>query len=122
MSPASAMNLLHKLVVIEGFVLLAGFFGIVVYKIAIGEIPLAGLLDAKNPDGRPSFSPARLQLLIFTVGVAAYYLHAVVANPHRDSLPDLPQSVVAALGGSHAAYLGGKAVSVFIQPLLKRLK
>jgi hypothetical protein len=114
------MELLHKVAVIEGGVLLAGFFGIIVYKMAIGEIPLAGLLDAKQPDGRPSFSPARLQLLIFTVVVAAYYLHLVIANPHRDSLPDLPPSVVGALGGSHVAYLGGKALSAFIQPLLKK--
>jgi hypothetical protein len=114
------MDLLHRLAVIEGSVLLAGFFGVVLYRIVIGEISLAGLLDAKQPDGRPTFSPARLQLLIFTVVIAGYYLHLVVADPHRDSLPDLPQSVVAALGGSHAVYLGGKALSAFIQPLLKK--
>jgi hypothetical protein len=115
-----AMNLLTRLAVIEGGVLLAGFFGIVLYKIVVGDISLAGLLDAKLPDGRRSFSPGRLQLLIFTVVVAGYYLHAVVANPHRDSLPDLPPSVVAALGGSQAVYLGGKALSAFLQPLLKK--
>jgi glycerol uptake facilitator-like aquaporin len=113
------MDLLTRLAVIEGIILFAGFFGLVLYKIVVGEIPLAGLLDAKQPDGRRAFSPARLQLLIFTVVVAGYYLHLVIANPHRDSLPDLPPSVVGALGGSHAAYLGGKVLSL-VQPWLKK--
>lgn len=114
------MDLLYRLAVIEGTVLLAAFFGLVLYKIVTGEIPLAGLLDTKEPDGQAAFSPARLQMLIFTVVIAGYYLHLVIANPHRDSLPDLPQSVVGVFGGSHAVYLGGKAFSSFIQPLLKK--
>jgi hypothetical protein len=114
------MNLLTKLVAVEAGVLVGGFYAVVLYKLVIGEISLAGLLDSKEPDGRSVFSPARLQLLIFTVVVAAKYLHDVVVDPRRDSLPSLPMSVVVALGGSQAVYLGGKAVSAYIQPLLKK--
>ena len=100
--------------------LVGGFFGVVLWKIATGEISLAYLLSARGDDGRWSYSPGRLQLLIFTVGVAVEYLRGVMANPHVDSLPDLSPSVLAALGGSQAVYLGSKAFSTFLQPLLKK--
>jgi hypothetical protein len=129
------MDLLTRLVLIDAGFLLCGFFGIVAWKIASGEISLAGLLHSKeaglqqqarvqavqavqaveNP--RNTFSPARLQLLIFTVVVAATYLHEIIVNPRQDSLPDIPQNVVAALGGSQLMYLAGKALAAYIQPL-----
>jgi hypothetical protein len=135
----AVMNLLARLAAIEGCLVLLAFFGLVLFKIVIGEISLAGLLRTKTqprppPGGGESephepefrdpktFSPARLQLLIFTVVVAAQYLQAVIANPQRDALPGLPAGLVAALGGSQAVYLGGKALSTFIQPLLERDK
>lgn len=112
------MTFLTRLAMIEGYVLLGGFFAIVLYRIATGEISLAGLLSTKEPGvEQRTFSPARLQLLIFTVIVAAHYLHAIVVNPRQDSLPDLPQGVVAALGGSQAFYLAGKALAAYVQPL-----
>src|SRR5580704_17557869 len=103
------MDLLTRLTPIVGGALLLGFFGVCLYKMAIGEISLAGLLYTKEPSvladgavgGAPgekandaTFSPARLQLLIFTVVVAANYLHGVIVNPHQDELPGLPQGVV----------------------------
>ena len=139
------MELLARMVVIEGGVLLCGFFAVVLYKIVTGTISLEGLLDTKEPGKVPrkapaggpaaegvegvapgppvrrqTLSPARLQLLIFTVVVAAQYLHAIIVNTQRDSLPGLPQGVVAALGGSQALYLGGKALSAYIQPLHRK--
>jgi hypothetical protein len=39
--------------------------------------------------------------------VAGYYLLQVIHNPKE--LPEMPALMVAALGGSHALYLGGKA-------------
>jgi len=113
------MDLLFRLAVIECGVLLLSFFGMVLWKIAVGEISLAGLLTTKEPGGGSTFSPARLQLLIFTVVVAGNYLHAALATPRPHALPPLPNSVIAVLGGSHAVYLGGKALSTFIQPLLR---
>lgn len=116
------ITFLAKLATIAGSILVCGFFGVVLLKITTGEISLAYLLSVKDASGCWSYSPARLQLLIFTVGVAANYLRSVMVSPHGDSLPDLPMSVVAALGGSHVAYLGSKAFSAFIQPLLKNLE
>ncbi|HEX4960542.1 MAG TPA: hypothetical protein VF173_06865 [Thermoanaerobaculia bacterium] len=116
------MDFLLKLTLLSGTALLLGFAAVVVWQIVVGRIRLDGLLETKDAAGRRSFSPARLQLLIFTVVVAARYLHAVVVNPHLDSLPSLPAGVIAALGGSHAVYLGGKAFTSFIQPLFKNLE
>jgi len=113
------MELLTKLATIEAGILVGGCFAIVAYKLVIGEISLAGLLYSKEPGGRAAFSPARLQLLIFTAAVAARYLGEVIANPRQTSLPHLPLSVVVALGASHGVYLGGKVVSAYIQPLLR---
>jgi hypothetical protein len=110
------MALLTRLVLLDCGALLIGFFGIVAFKLANGTISLAGLLFAKGA-GRRSFSPARLQLLIFTVVVAADYLHALIVNPQQTSLPPIPQNVITALGGSQAVYLAGKAISTYIQPL-----
>jgi hypothetical protein len=116
------MHLLVRMVVIAGGVLWAGFLGVILFNIANGKISLAGLLDTKGPAGPPTFSPARLQMLIATIVVAGQYLHAIVVNPLQNSLPTLPPAAVAVLGGSHAVYLGGKAIDAFIQPLLKNVK
>jgi len=116
------MALLARLAFYGGSLLMAGFAAVVLLQIAMGRISLDGLLYTKDPDGQRSFSTARLQLLLFTVFVAAQYLHAVLANPRQDSLPTLPQGVIAMLGGSQATYLGGKAFTTFIQPLLKHFE
>ena len=113
---------LIKLATLAGAILAGGFFGVVLLKIATGEISLAYLLYTKDAAGRWTYSPNRLQLLIFTVGVAATYLHSVMVNPKVDSLPDIPMSAIVALGVSHVSYLGGKAFSAFLGPLLKNLK
>lgn len=105
------MELLTKLATIEAGILLGGCFAVVAYKLVIGDISLAGLLYSKQPGGRTAFSPARLQLLIFTAAVAAIYLGEIIANPRQDSLPHPPLGIVVALGGSQAVYLGGKMMS-----------
>jgi hypothetical protein len=115
------MILLGKVGIFCCAALLIGFALVVVAQIGSGRIRLDGLLRTKEPDGESTFSPARLQLLIFTIVVAARYLFAVIAHPGRESLPDLAPGIVAALGASHAVYLGGKAVSFYLRPLLKRL-
>lgn len=116
------MHFLARFVAIAGGALLSGLFGIVVFFIASGTISLAGLLETKGPSGPPSFSPARLQMLIATVVVAAQYLYAVAVNPSQGSIPSLPPAMIAVFGGSQAVYLAGKAIDAFIQPLLKNLK
>ncbi len=113
---------LVKLATIAGAILAGGFFGVVLLKVVTGEISFTHLLYTKDAAGRWTYSPNRLQLLILTVGVAANYLHSVMVNPRVNSLPDLPMSVIAALGASHVSYLGGKAFSAIIGPFLKNLR
>lgn len=118
-----AIALLARIAAAAGTLLIVAFAAVVVLKIASGRISLAGLLQSKEGDDAGyGFSPGRLQMLIATVVVAGRYLYLVMSQPHLDALPSLPPSVVAVLGGSHVAYLGGKAFKTYIQPLLKILK
>ncbi len=116
------MAFLARMTLYAGGAWILGLVAVVVLQIVTGRISIAGLLESKDADGRTSFSPARLQLLIFTVAVAARYLYMVLKNPGQASLPSLPMGVVAALGGSQMVYLGGKIFSRFIQPLLKNFE
>jgi hypothetical protein len=116
------MAFLARLTLLAGGAWILGLVAVVVLQIVMGRISIAGLLASKDADGRTSFSPARLQLLIFTVVIAARYLYTVFTSPGQASLPSLPRSVIAALGGSQVVYLGGKVFSRFIQPLLKNLE
>lgn len=116
------MAFLARLTLLAASAWILGLAAVVVLQIVTGRIRIAGLLESKDASGRTSFSPARLQLLIFTIVIAARYLYMVLTSPGQASLPSLPRSVVAALGGSQMVYLGGKAFSRFIQPLLKNLE
>jgi len=107
----------------EGVLLLAGFFGIVFWKLANGSIVLDQLFegdirdrDPKNVDGYSTYvSAGRVQSFLVTVFVALYYLLQVVQNPTE--FPRLPAEMIAVLAGSHALYLGGKAQAMLIGPL-----
>ncbi|HXY01869.1 MAG TPA: hypothetical protein VEI54_13175 [Candidatus Limnocylindrales bacterium] len=104
----------------EGLLLLGGFFGIVIWKLADGSIGLERLFegDVKDSDPRNTrgyakyVSAGRIQTFWVTVLVAAYYLWQVVQNPTE--FPTIPGGVIAALAGSHALYLGGKAQAMFL--------
>lgn len=98
----------------EGFLLLGGFAGVVLWKIADGSIALDQLFDGDflDPDaaagGLSSYASAgRVQAFLVTLFVASYYLRQVIANPAQ--FPELPNALVLALGGSQILYLGGKA-------------
>jgi hypothetical protein len=58
--------------------------------------------------GGRKFSPARLQMLVVTMGIALYYILMVLDAKETGKLPDLPNEFLIALGGSHAIFLGGK--------------
>ncbi len=107
-----------KLAYWEGVVFLFGLAGIVFWKLMNGGISLDCLLygdvrDKNAPSGyRKAFSPGRSQMLMITVLTAGYYLLQVIHNPK--AFPQIPTAWVAALGGSHAIYLGGKATSMLL--------
>jgi len=96
----------------EMIILLGGLAAIVFFKLLTGGIKLSGLLSGDRQDGSSGFSPGRAQLLVFTVLVALNYLIEVIHNPSPTSLPGMSPTIVGALGGSQALYLGGKAWSL----------
>lgn len=105
-----------------GMTLLLGFAAVVIVKIFTGSVSLTGLLDSVDGRGRRVFSAARLQMMLMTLYVAVEYLRAVAANPQVNSLPTIPDWMLAGLGGSHALYLGGKTYAMVIRPLLSGSK
>ena len=107
------MRFIAQIAFWEGVILVGGFFVIVFWKLLTGRIPLDGLLEGDQWDGpvlTTSSSPGRAQLLVFTIFSALYYLLQVLHNP--SAFPNVPNALLAALGGSQAAYLGGKAYSL----------
>lgn len=92
--------------------LLAALAAIVVYGLFTGRINTRGLLSDKAKNGVGSFSPARLQLLMFTLAVAAYVLSKVI-NSVANGVPEFPEidpNMLVILGGSHALFLGAKSL------------
>jgi hypothetical protein len=108
---------------------LLALFGIIAMQLLTGRIstkkllygrkndtgdPIAGadgLTLGRKKEDTPYFSPERVQLLLFTLGAAFYYLTQVLNNPNPGTFPPLPESWPAVIGGSNAIYLGGKAYS-----------
>ena len=97
----------------EVLIFLLGLAGTVAYQLLTGEINTRYLLygtvtGRKENDGR-YFSPERVQLLVFTLGTALYYLMQVTTTAQSGKFPDIPDGWPALMGGSNAIYLGGKA-------------
>lgn len=103
-----------------GLLLLGGFLGVVLWKLATGNIALDQLFEGDIRDADPAnaegyttqVSAGRVQTFWVTVLVAAYYVGQVIQNPTE--LPRLPNGMIAALAGSHALYLGGKAQAMYL--------
>lgn len=94
----------------EGLILIVGLFGVVFWKLCTGEIALDQLFegDSGEDDDQTSYvSAGRVQMFVVTISAAGYYLLQVIQNPTQ--FPAVPSGLVAALAGSHAIYLGGKA-------------
>lgn len=102
----------------EGVILLAGFVGLVLWKLTTGSISLNYLLYGEARRVRQGaghsafFSPGRAQMLISTVAFAGYYLLQVIQDPTH--FPDVPDGLLVVLAASHAVYLGGKAQSLYL--------
>lgn len=102
------MQNLIPLVRLELTLILGGLALVVVYKLLTGAINMRGLLDDKKSH---TLSPERVQLLVFTVMGAGYYLLLAIQQAPSGKLPDIPGEALLLVGGSQAVYLGGKTWS-----------
>jgi hypothetical protein len=120
---------IRQIVAWEVQLFLLALFGIVAMQLLTGQISTknllygrkndtgelipgpAGLTQCRKKNDTLYFSPERVQLLLFTLGAAFYYLTQVLNNPNPGTFPPLPTSWPAVIGGSNAIYLGGKAYS-----------
>ena len=109
------MNTLSAVRHYEIWSFLLGVVTIVAYQLLTGKINMNGLLYEKN--SRHGFSPGRLQLLLFTLGGAVYYVLRVLGNPELGKFPEVPNEFLLLLGGSNVFYLGGKFYSLLSEKL-----
>jgi hypothetical protein len=106
------MQTLMKFTRYEIEFLLGGLAAVVAFQIITRRINTKGLLSDKA-SGAGNFSPARLQLLIFTLATAVYVLAQVmqsIAGGGQPHFPEINPNVLVVLGASHALFLGAKAV------------
>ena len=94
---------------LEVYIFLGALAAIIAHRLLTGEINTNYLLYGTQKDGTKYFSPERVQLLLFTLGTAMFYLSNVLENRSSGVLPDVSNKNLAMLGGSHAIYLVGKA-------------
>ena len=106
------MHALSTLIRYEMWALVISLALIVGYQLITGRINTKGLL---YEDGH--FSASRVQLLVFTVGGALYYLLLVMENPDPVKFPDVPNELLLILGGSHTLYQGRRLASLISDKL-----
>jgi hypothetical protein len=104
---------------LEIIVFLGGLAAIIAYRLLNGQINTRYLLYGTQKDGAKYFSPERVQLLLFTLGTAMFYLSDVTQNRTSGVLPDVSTQTLALLGGSHAIYLSGKAYMMLFKKINK---
>lgn len=96
---------------------LSGLLAIVIFRLLAGRINTRGLLQDKQTAKTGNFSPGRLQLLIVTLGGAAFYFSEIVGAADTGALPPVPDELLLIAGGSNVTYLGGKIYSKFFNTL-----
>ena len=105
------MSELVQIIKYEVVIFLAALAALVAIQLLTGQINTAGLLCGRisgKPRGQAQyFSPGRVQLLVFTLGTAFYYLLKVLENP-GNGFPPIPATWPAVHGGSNVIYLLGK--------------
>lgn len=100
---------------LEVWSILGGLLILISYRLLTGQIRTKKLLYDKGPTAG-GFSPVRLQLLMFTLAVAIYYIVEVLSS-NTGKFPQLPNEILFLLMGSHAFYLGSKTVSLLLETL-----
>lgn len=96
---------------------LGGLLAIVAFKLLAGRINTRGLLEHKKAGKTGNFSPGRLQLLIATLGGAAFYFSEIFGAAETGAMPPVPDELLLIVGVSNVAYLGGKIHSGFFNTL-----
>ena len=109
------MDTLSTVLRYELLFLLTALIVVITYRLLTRKINIEGLLLDKT-SGR-AFSAGRLQMLVVTLGIAVYYLMTVMETNNAGKLPDLPNEMLIALGGSHAIYLSGKTYGMLASKL-----
>lgn len=110
MDPASIMNF-------SVWVFVGGLGFLVAFQMLTGTINTRGMLNDKR-SGR--FSPERLQLLVFTLAGAGYYVQLAAEQENTLEMPPVPDELLILVGASHSLYLGGKTFSM-LRGLLGRV-
>lgn len=105
-----------RIIWFEVILFLGGLAAIIAYRLLTGGINTQYLLYGTQKDGTRYFSPARVQLLLFTLWTAMSYVTEVAETR---KLADIPIKTLALLGGSQAIYLGGKAYSMLLKKVPK---
>ena len=90
-------------------IFMAGLAVCITALLLTGRIRMLGVLSDKRTG---ALSPARVQSLVITLAGAATYLSMSLTET-TGRLPDPPDWLLAALGGSHALFLGAKVLSAW---------
>ena len=104
------MDALLAFVRFEVIALVGGLAVVVGFQMLTGRINVRRMFADKGGSG--GYSPMRLQLLVSTLAGLALYVTRVAQTADFTSLPEVPVELVAVLGGSNLAYLGGKYYSL----------
>lgn len=105
------MDHLLVFVRLEVWFFLTGLLAIVAYKILTGGINFRGVLCEKVTTSKTKgYSVVRIQLMMFVLVSAFYYVSQVVDNPRE--FPRVPNELLLTLGGSHMVYLAGKSYAL----------
>lgn len=115
---------MHLLITIVSWIvglLLGGLVVLILFRMLTGQINMHNLLYGRMSDGTRYLSPERVQLMIFTVWVALFYLFDTFEtrflNPTPETahtLPEVNTQTLTLLGGSQTIYLLGKAYSMLV--------
>ena len=109
------MNTLATVLRWELILVLIALAAIVAYRMITQQINVTGLLMDKT--GGRIISPGRIQMLMASIGMAAYYLMLVFESKDKGRLPELPNEYLAAFGASQSIFLLGKLYGRFAVPL-----
>ena len=110
-------DLLREFTVKTAALLFGSMSAIVALACLTGRIRMRGLLLDTHGRGH---SPARVQMLVFTLFGAMQYLAMVVKDPTH--LPEPSAELLTMVGGSHAFFVGSKVVPLFVSILSERMQ